>query len=112
MGYVSKYDTKLVTFLNRRYKRYKVRFKNFDDYILWLFYYLCRSNETFYYSKLEKDVWAYSDWQTGSPREMEKKNDDWKKMEYDPYHLYNGDYSYLEYLRRNNWNEEKDKSRR
>ena len=45
MGYISRYDLKFTTFLNRKYKKYKVFFTYFDDYILWLYYELCKSNE-------------------------------------------------------------------
>lgn len=105
MSYISKYDTKFITFINRRYKRYKVSFTYFDDYILWLFYKLCKCDEKYYYSKLEKDIWDFSDWQTGSPRENESKNDDWKKLEKDPCHLYDSKQLYLDLLKRKNWNE-------
>lgn len=105
MGYISKHDTKFITFINRRYSRYKVQFDYFDDYILWLFYKLCKCDERFYYSKLEKDLWDFSDWQTGSPRENELKSSKWKEIEKDPYHLYDSREGYLDFLRRHNWNE-------
>lgn len=69
MGYISRYDLKFTTFLNRKYKKYKVFFTYFDDYILWLYYELCKSNEEEYYSKLEDDIWEYSNWQTGKPKD-------------------------------------------
>ena len=106
MGYTSKHDTKFITFVNRKYSKHKVHFDYFDDYILWLFYSLCRCNERFYYSKLEKDLWEFSDWQTGSPRKNELKSDKWKKLEKDPYHLYDYKGNYVEFLRRHNWNGE------
>lgn len=70
MGYISKYDTKFITFINRRYKS---DFKYFDDYILWLYYHKCCNNTEKYYMRLEKDVWDYSNFQTGSPRERGRK---------------------------------------
>ena len=106
MSYISKYDTKFVTFINRRYKRYKVSFEFFDDYILWLYYTLCKSNSKLYYKKLENDLWAYSDWQTGTPREKEKLSNDWKNIEKDKYGLLQNEH-YVEYLKRREWKNEK-----
>ena len=102
MEYISKYDTKLVTFMNKKYKKNKVKFKTFDDYILWLYYIFCRCNEEFYYRKLEKDVMEYSNLQTGTPRELEKTNGDWKKLEKDKAGLLSDD-DYVEYLRKMVW---------
>lgn len=65
MGYISKYDTKFVTFVGRKYNR---TFDFFDDYIMWLYYKKCHENEELYYSMLEKDLWKYSNFQTGDPR--------------------------------------------
>lgn len=102
MGYISKYDRTFISFINLRYKRYRVDFKYWDDYAMWLYYMFCKCNTISYYKRLEQDLWDFSDWQTGSPRENEKKNDDWKKMEKDKYHLYKND-KYVEYLKRNEW---------
>lgn len=75
MTYISKYDTKFVTFLNRKYKKYNVFFTYFDDYILWLYYEKLKCNEKKYYQELEDDIWEYSNWQTGKPKDdnYEKK---------------------------------------
>jgi len=64
MGYISKIDTKFITFINRKYG---TTFKYFDDYIEWLYKAKNYSN-THYYTQLEKDLWEYSDYQTGTPR--------------------------------------------
>lgn len=103
MGYVSKYNRNFVSYINNKYKRYKVDFKTWDDYAMWLYYKQCQGKTTLYYKMLEKDIWEYSDWQTGSPREREKMNDDWKKLEKDKYKFYKND-NYVEFLRRNEWN--------
>lgn len=97
MGYISKYDTTFINFVNKKYKKC---FRYFDDYILWLYYKKLQCNEVMYYRTLEKDLWAFSDWQTGTPRENESKNNDWKKMEKDPFGLYKGDDKYVSFLRR------------
>ena len=70
MGYISKLDTKFITFINRKYG---TTFDYFDDYILWL--YKAKNNDKEkYYSQLERDIWEYSDFQTGSPRSKERIN--------------------------------------
>lgn len=104
MGYVSKYNRTFVSFINHKYAKYKTDFKTWDDYALWLYYRKCMCNTMLYYKMLEKDIWEYSDWQTGSPREREKmeNNDDWKKLEKDRYELYQ-DENYVEFLKRNEW---------
>ena len=102
MSYISKYDTKFITFVNKKYNK---NFKFFDDYILWLFY-KRSSSEGIYYRMLEKDIWDYSDMQTGTPREHERLNDNWKKKEKDPYGLYNGNENYL-YALRSMWKNDK-----
>ena len=67
MGYISKLDTKFVTFVSRKYDRV---FNYFDDYVVWL--YNIKKNEEKYYAQLEMDLWEYSDSQTGSPRSRGK----------------------------------------
>ena len=81
MGYISKYDYKFTTFLNRKYKDKKVFFTYFDDYILWLYYEDCKCNEDEYYSRLEDDIWEYSNSQTGKPKDedYEENNRQYKK---------------------------------
>ena len=79
MGYISRYDRTFLSFMNKKYKRYKVNFEFFDDYILWL-YELYDSNELNYYRELEKDLWDYVEFQSGKEREKRGKlNDDWEK---------------------------------
>lgn len=73
MSYISKYDTKFITFINRKYRDLGVFFNFFDDYILWLYYDVFKENEEKYYSKLEEDLMEYSNMQTGSPRQSEFK---------------------------------------
>lgn len=84
MSYISKFDTKFITFVNRKYNK---SFNFFDDYILWLYYKKCKCKDDIYYAMLERDLWNYSDMQTGTPREAELKNTDWKRLEKDPYGL-------------------------
>lgn len=73
MAYISKYDTKFLTFMNRKYKKFNVNFEFFDDYILWLYYDYFGGNDRFYYKQLEKDLWDYSDFQTGQERDVRGK---------------------------------------
>ena len=68
MGYISKYNMNFLTYMNRKYRRYSVNFEFWDDYALWLFD-MCNKKEKFYYKQLEKDVWEYSDFQTGKERD-------------------------------------------
>lgn len=67
--YISKYDTKFITFMNKKYKKFGVKFEFYDDYILWLFYDYFKGNEKEYYVQLEKDLGEYSDFQTGKERD-------------------------------------------
>ena len=83
---------------NRFYYRYNIRFVK-----------RLRCNKKLYYITIEKDLWDYSDWQTGSPREAEKNSDDWKNKEKDIYGLYKGDDKYIDYLKRV-WKNEKEES--
>lgn len=69
MGYISKYNTKFLTLMNREYKEYEVSFEYFDDYALWLYYEYCKSNEKEYYLQLEKDLWKYIEFQSGKERD-------------------------------------------
>lgn len=80
MGYISKYDTTFLTFVNRKYATYRVRFEFIDDYRLWLFYEFCQKKEVFYYKQMERDLAEYSDFQTGKEREKRGKLDgDWEE---------------------------------
>ena len=69
MGYISKVDTKFITFVSRKYDR---AFDYFDDYAVWLYEY--KSNNDEYYAQLEMDLWEYSDYQTGTPRDKTRKS--------------------------------------
>lgn len=69
MKYISKYDTKFLTFMNRKYKNYKVQFEFFDDYILWLYYDLFKKSDSLYYKQIEKDLWEYVEFQSGKERQ-------------------------------------------
>lgn len=69
MKYISKYDTKFLTFMNRKYKDYKVQFEFFDDYILWLYYDLFKKSDSLYYKQIEKDLWEYVEFQSGKERQ-------------------------------------------
>ena len=80
MGYISKYDTKFLTYINRKYRKYKVCFEFFDDYVCWLFYDYFGMNEELYYNQLEKDINEDSDLQTGRERDKRGKiNGNWEK---------------------------------
>ena len=68
MAYISKYDTKFITFVNRKYN---MNFEYFDDYGLWL-YDKYPEDET-YYCHLEEDLIEYSNFQTGSPTDRIRK---------------------------------------
>ena len=50
---------------------------------MWLYYKYCKEDYTHYYKELERDIWDYSDFQTGTPRKREQgqKNDSWKLLE-------------------------------
>lgn len=76
MGYISKYDTKFINFVNRKYKS---DFEFFDDYVLWLYYDYFNMNEEKYYKQLEKDIYEYSDFQTGKERDKRGKLNEWEK---------------------------------
>jgi len=75
MSYISKYDTKFLTFMNRKYSIYKVAFEFFDDYVMWLYYDHCKSSKVKYYKALEKDLWEYVEFQSGKEREVRGKLD-------------------------------------
>lgn len=80
MSYISKLDTKFLTFVNRKYSNYNVFFEFWDDYILWLYYDLYNKNEELYYHQLEKDLWEYVEFQSGRERDKRGKlNDNWFK---------------------------------
>jgi len=75
MGYISKYNNKFVTFMSRKYKKYKVIFEFIDDYKLWLYEDYCVFNERAYYKQLEEDLEEYSNFQTGKERDKRGKLD-------------------------------------
>lgn len=69
MSYISRFDTKFLTLMNRKYKEYNVNFEFFDDYILWLYYDYYKKDIEKYYKQLEKDLWEYVDFQSGKERD-------------------------------------------
>lgn len=80
MAYISKYDTKFLTFVNRKYSLFRVNFEFFDDYVLWLYYDYFKKDEESYYKQLESDIMEYSNFQTGKERDKRGKlNGDWQE---------------------------------
>jgi len=80
MAYISKYDTKFLTFVNRKYSLFRVNFEFFDDYVLWLYYEYFKKDEESYYKQLESDIMEYSNFQTGKERDKRGKlNGDWQE---------------------------------
>lgn len=75
MGYISKYDLRFLTFMNRKYKEHKVNFEFIDDYRLWLYEDYCVYDEVAYYKQLEQDIAEYSDFQTGKERDKRDRLD-------------------------------------
>ncbi len=73
MGYISRYDLTFITYVNRKYRPYGVLFKCFDDYIMWLYYDFFKENRDLYYGQIEEDMMEYSNGQTGSARDIEKR---------------------------------------
>lgn len=73
MGYISKYDTRFLTMMNRKYREYGVFFEFYDDYIMWLFYDFCKRKTRKYYAQLEKDLWEYVEFQNGKERDKRGK---------------------------------------
>ena len=79
MGFISRYDRTFLSFMNKKYRFYKINFEFFDDYILWL-YDMCDSNELEYYHRLEKDLCEYVEFQSGKERDKRGRlNDNWEK---------------------------------
>ena len=60
MEFISKYDTSFIKYINRKDNK---KFKNFDEYSLFLFE-LKGNDEVYYYYELEQDIKEYSDYQT------------------------------------------------
>ncbi len=80
MSYISKYDRKFVSFMNRKYKEHKVHFEFIDDYRLWLYEDYCVYDSVLYYKQMEKDLQEYSDFQTGKERDKRGKlNGNWEE---------------------------------
>ncbi|MBQ7030808.1 MAG: hypothetical protein IJN13_00355 [Bacilli bacterium] len=63
MAYISKYDITTTTFMNKKYKNFNVNFRNYDDYLIWLYYTFSKKNDIKYYNQLEDDFIEYSKWQ-------------------------------------------------
>ena len=66
MGFISRYDLRFLTLMNRKYNK---EFDFFDDYILWLYYDYSNEDRDKYYQRLEKDLWEYVDFQSGKERD-------------------------------------------
>lgn len=73
MAYISRYDKKFLTFMNKKYDKYNILFEYYDDYILWLFYEYCKGDEDIYYSQLEDDLRDYVEFQSGKERDKRDK---------------------------------------
>ena len=67
MGYISKLDTKFLTYMNRKYHKFDIRFEYYDDYALFL-YDLCKQDYEEYYIALEEDLREYVEFQSGKER--------------------------------------------
>ncbi len=66
-----------IDFMNRRYRKLLQEkemppFKFWDDYALFLFEDICDKDEEKYYQLLEEDTKVFSDYQTGTERELER----------------------------------------
>ena len=59
MEFISKYDITFTRFLNRKYNR---KFKDFNDYAMFLFE-LVNDDEKDYYYRLEDDIKEYCEYQ-------------------------------------------------
>lgn len=70
MGFISRYDLRFLTLMNRKYNK---EFDFFDDYILWLYYDYFNEDKEKYYHQLEKDLWEYVDFQNGKERDKRDK---------------------------------------
>ena len=70
MPYISRYDLRFLTLMNRKYNK---EFVYFDDYIMWLYYEFVNENEEKYYKTLEKDLWDYVDFQSGKERDLKDR---------------------------------------
>lgn len=66
MAFISRYDLRFLTLMNRKYNK---EFDFFDDYILWLYYDYFNEDKDKYYHQLEKDLWEYVDFQSGKERD-------------------------------------------
>ena len=75
MGYISKYDTKFLTQMNRKYNK---KFEFWDDYSCWLYYDIFAMSDEQYYDQLEEDIKEYVEFQSGKERDAkEKMNSRW-----------------------------------
>jgi len=59
MDFISKYNMTFVTYINRKYNR---KFRNFDEYILYIFD-INDNKASKYYSQLEDDLKDYCSYQ-------------------------------------------------
>lgn len=60
MKYLGKFDVRFITYIR---KEYKIRFKDFDEYINYLYYTKCVKDDELYYETLEEDVRGFVEWQ-------------------------------------------------
>lgn len=70
MGYISKFDTKFLTQMNRKYNK---QFDYWDDYCDWLYYDIFEMNDEKYYDQLEEDLKEYVEFQNGKERDNRGK---------------------------------------
>lgn len=60
MNYLGKFDVRFLTYLHQEYG---TKFKDFDEYINYLYYEKCVKNDELYYETLEEDVRGFVIWQ-------------------------------------------------
>lgn len=60
MSKLGKFDIRFITFVNKVYEK---RFKNFDDYIQFLFYEFCEEDTEKYNIILEENIRSFCLWQ-------------------------------------------------
>lgn len=78
MEYMSKYDRRFLTEMNRKYNKL---FEFWDDYSCWLYYDVFAMNDDKYYDQLEEDIREYVEFQSGKERDNRSKLDGDKAWE-------------------------------
>lgn len=66
MGWVSKYDTTFIIYVDRKFNK---RFANYDNFSYWLYYEKNKENKDDFYVELEEIFKEYCDWQTKKVKE-------------------------------------------